>query len=65
MSTTAIGNDGFIENQKSKMFSLVQSATPADDICVAGISGDFPNCSNVDELEHNLYNKVRIHCFNT
>ncbi|XP_070509346.1 fatty acid synthase-like [Chironomus tepperi] len=30
----------------------------ADDIVVSGISGRFPNANNVQEFEHNLYNKI-------
>jgi len=29
-----------------------------DDIVIAGISGRFPNSSNIKEYEYNLYNKI-------
>lgn len=32
-----------------------------DEICISGISGNFPKARNVHELEHKLYNKVGIH----
>lgn len=31
-----------------------------DEIVISGISGRFPKCDNVEQLAHNLYNKV---CF--
>lgn len=31
-----------------------------DEIVISGISGRFPKCENVEELAHNLYNKVCI-----
>lgn len=32
----------------------------ATNIVVSGMSGKFPNSHNIDELEYNLYNKVRL-----
>lgn len=34
-------------------------ATPGDEIVISGMSGRYPECDNVEELSHNLYNKVR------
>lgn len=34
--------------------------TPDDEIVISGISGRFPKCDSVEELSHNLYNKVSI-----
>lgn len=30
-----------------------------EEICVTGISGEFPKSKNIDEFEYNLYNKVK------
>lgn len=34
------------------------AASEEDEIMIAGMAGRFPECDNVDELAHNLYNKV-------
>lgn len=34
--------------------------TADDEIVISGISGRFPKCDSVEELAHNLYNKVGI-----
>lgn len=38
--------------------SRVRVSSPDDEICITGISGVFPKSKNIDEFEHNLYNKV-------
>lgn len=35
-----------------------QNGLFAEDVVVSGISGRFPNSDNVEELAHNLYNKI-------
>ncbi|XP_037041706.1 fatty acid synthase-like isoform X2 [Bradysia coprophila] len=44
--------------EKRKIMSRAQAVPPEDDICIAGISGVFPKCNDINELEHNLYNKI-------
>lgn len=34
---------------------------PEEEIVISGVSGRFPSCDNVEELSHNLYNKVCQH----
>lgn len=48
------------ERRKLKIMSRVNALSPEDDICITGISGVFPKSKDIDELEHNLYNKVRF-----
>lgn len=31
---------------------------PEEEIVISGMAGRFPSCDNVEELRHNLYNKV-------
>lgn len=33
---------------------------PEEEIVISGVSGRYPNCDNVEEFRHHLYNKV---CF--
>lgn len=33
-------------------------ASPNDEIVISGMAGRFPNADSVEELSHNLYNKV-------
>lgn len=41
-------------------FVLVRLIKMSSTIVISGVSGKFPNSHNVDELEHNLYNKVSL-----
>lgn len=38
--------------------SRARPETDGDEIVIAGMSGKFPNCDNIAQYEHNLYNKV-------
>lgn len=55
MPRTAVNN---YERRKLKIMSRVHALSPEDDICITGISGVFPKCKDINEFEHNLYNKV-------
>lgn len=46
------------ENNEPKLFSRTHPMTPEDEIVITGISGRFPSSKNMNELSHNLYNKV-------
>lgn len=43
--------------KKSKL-ARVFPESDGDDIVISGMAGKFPNCHNIGEYEHNLYNKV-------
>lgn len=47
------------ERRNAKINPRVHAPSPEDDICITGISGVFPKCKDINEFEHNLYNKVR------
>lgn len=46
-------------DKKLKKFSRVFPETDGDEIVISGMAGKFPNCRNVEEYKHKLYNKVR------
>lgn len=48
------------ENNEPKLFSRTHPMTPEDEIVITGISGRFPSSKNMNELSHNLYNKVKF-----
>lgn len=60
MPRTTIFNYEAKERRKLKIMSRVHALSPEDDICITGISGVFPKCKDINEFEHNLYNKVRF-----
>jgi hypothetical protein len=46
------------------MERIVKNGKPLENIVISGISGRFPNCWNMAELSHKLYNKVFRKCLN-
>lgn len=49
------------DKSKSSSSSKVwraQAACPDEELVISGMAGRFPESDNVDELAHNLYNKV-------
>lgn len=42
---------------KNESFRIFPSS-PEEEIVVSGMAGRFPNCDNVDEFRHHLFNKV-------
>lgn len=45
-------------NSERRKQVRVNVAHPDDEIVISGISGRFPNSSNVADFSHNLYNKI-------
>lgn len=44
----------------SESFRIFPSC-PEKEIVISGIAGRYPNCDNVDEFRHHLFNKVRVY----
>ncbi|XP_068156554.1 fatty acid synthase [Drosophila tropicalis] len=44
--------------KKNKKYSRSRPDTDGDDIVISGMAGKFPNCRNISEYQHNLYNKI-------
>lgn len=46
--------------KKNKKYSRSFPESEGDEIVISGMAGKFPNSHNIEEYEHNLYNKVHI-----
>ncbi|XP_073848315.1 fatty acid synthase 3 [Musca autumnalis] len=55
-NVTILGKESAVTS-KSKL-SRIYPETDGDDIVISGMAGKFPNCHNVAEYEHCLYNKI-------
>uniref|UniRef100_A0A1A9W891 Uncharacterized protein n=1 Tax=Glossina brevipalpis TaxID=37001 RepID=A0A1A9W891_9MUSC len=51
-------NTNSIVKNQNKKFSRIHPETDGDEIVISGMSGKFPKCRNIAELEYKLYNKV-------
>lgn len=47
---------------KQESFRLFPSC-PEEEIVISGTAGRYPNCDNVEEFRHHLYNGVRFQEF--
>lgn len=43
--------------------SRIFPSCPEEEIVISGVAGRYPNCDNVEEFRHHLYNKVCAKCF--
>lgn len=50
------------EDYLKRAETRVHPISKDDEIVVTGVSGRFPNSSNVAEFSHNLYHKVSFSC---
>lgn len=53
-----LGKESTVSSQSR--LSRIYPENDGDDIVIAGMAGKFPNCHNIAEYEHCLYNKVRV-----
>ncbi|KAL7024413.1 hypothetical protein ACKWTF_013028 [Chironomus riparius] len=47
-----------MSNYQRRQITRVNVSDPGDEIVISGISGRFPKSRTVEELSHNLYNKI-------